>query len=105
MGASVQVCNMPSANIATQISNMEAANGRILDVDIAAETTNLAKQQILVQASASMVAQANTANKSHSLLLGKQKMNLVQFKIFKERITWLLTPNAASECMTHSIKN
>ena len=29
---------------------MEAALGRILDVDIAAETTNLAKQQILVQA-------------------------------------------------------
>ena len=39
---------------------MEAALGRILDVDIAAETTNLAKQQILVQAS--MVAQANSAN-------------------------------------------
>ena len=49
-------------SIATQTSNMEAALGRILDVDIAAETTNLAKQQILVQASASMVAQANSAN-------------------------------------------
>ena len=56
-------------NIATQISNMEAALGRILDVDIAAETTNLAKQQILVQASASMVTQANTANQVALMLL------------------------------------
>jgi flagellin len=45
-----------------QITNMTAANGRIMDVDIAAESANLARQQILVQASASMVAQANTAN-------------------------------------------
>jgi flagellin len=41
---------------------MTAANGRIMDVDIAAESANLARQQILVQASAAMVAQANTAN-------------------------------------------
>ena len=56
-------------NIATQAANMEAALGRILDVDIAAETTNLAKQQILVQASASMVAQANSANQVALMLL------------------------------------
>jgi flagellin len=56
-------------SIATQSSNMEAALGRILDVDIAAETTNLAKQQILVQASASMVAQANSANQVALMLL------------------------------------
>ena len=56
-------------SVATQISNMEAALGRILDVDIAAETTNLAKHQILVQASASMVAQANTANQVALMLL------------------------------------
>ena len=56
-------------SIGTQISNMEAALGRILDVDIAAETTNLAKQQILVQASASMVSQANAANQVALMLL------------------------------------
>ena len=56
-------------NVATQISNLQAAMGRIMDVDIAAETTNLAKQQILVQASASMVAQANTANQVALMLL------------------------------------
>ena len=37
---------------------MTAAHGRIMDVDIAAESSNLAKQQILVQASAAMTAQA-----------------------------------------------
>ena len=56
-------------NLATQITNLEAANGRIMDVDIAAETTNLAKQQILVQASAAMVAQANSANQVALMLL------------------------------------
>ena len=56
-------------NIATQATNMTAALGRIMDVDIAAETTNLAKQQILVQASASMVAQANSANQVALMLL------------------------------------
>ena len=56
-------------NIASQITNLEAAVGRIMDVDIAAETTNLAKQQILVQASASMVAQANSANQVALMLL------------------------------------
>jgi len=50
------------ASVNTQITNLTAANGRIVDVDIATESANLARQQILVQASASMVAQANVAN-------------------------------------------
>ena len=47
---------------------MIAANGRIKDVDIATESTNLAKYQVLVQASASMLAQANT-NSDIALML------------------------------------
>jgi flagellin len=43
-----------------QKSNLEAANGRIIFVYIAAESTRLAKYNVLVQASASMLAQANT---------------------------------------------
>ena len=50
------------ADVETQITNLTAANGRIMDVDIATESAALAKHQILVQASASMVAQANSAN-------------------------------------------
>ena len=57
------------ADVNSQIANLTAANGRIVDVDIAAESANLAKQQILVQASAAMVAQANTANNVALVLL------------------------------------
>jgi flagellin len=51
-------------------SNLEAANGRIVDVDIAEESTRLAKYNILVQASAAMLAQANTAPQTALMLLG-----------------------------------
>jgi flagellin-like hook-associated protein FlgL len=39
--------------------NLEAATSRIMDADMAAESTKLARQNILVQASAAMVSQAN----------------------------------------------
>jgi flagellin len=51
-------------------SNLEAANGRIVDVDIAEESTRLSKYNILVQASAAMLAQANTAPQTALMLLG-----------------------------------
>jgi flagellin len=47
--------------IAQMRTNMKAAYGRIVDVDIAEESTNLAKYNILVQASASMLSQANAS--------------------------------------------
>lgn len=50
-----------SENIAMQKTNMKAALGRIVDVDIAEESTELAKNNILTQASAAMLAQANTS--------------------------------------------
>ena len=59
-GASMSRLRFSSDNIATTKTNMEAANGRIVDVDIASESTRLAKYNVLVQASASMLAQANT---------------------------------------------
>jgi flagellin len=51
-------------------TNLEAANGRIVDTDIASESTRLAKYNILVQASASMLAQANVAPQTALMLLG-----------------------------------
>jgi flagellin len=51
-------------------NNLEAANGRIVDTDIAEESTRLAKFNILVQASASMLAQANVAPQTALMLLG-----------------------------------
>ena len=45
--------------LATKMANLEAAHGRIMDADIALESTRYARQNILVQASAAMTAQAN----------------------------------------------
>ena len=59
-GASMSRLRFAAEEMGRQQSNLEAANGRIVDVDIAAESTRLAKYNVLVQASASMLAQANT---------------------------------------------
>ena len=59
-GGTMSRLSFASDNVTKQSSNMEAAFGRIVDVDIAAESTRLAKYNILVQASAAMVAQANS---------------------------------------------
>ena len=48
--------------------NLSASKGRIADADFAAETGNLAKNQILQQAATAMIAQAN-ASKSSVLTL------------------------------------
>jgi len=56
-------------SMATQENNMRAALGRIEDVDIAAEAANLSKYTILMQASAAMVAQANSTNDVALMLL------------------------------------
>jgi flagellin len=42
-------------------SNLEAANSRIVDVDVAEESTQLARWNILVQSGTSMLAQANSS--------------------------------------------
>jgi len=55
-------------SIIQQRTNMRAALGRMIDVDVAEETTNLAKYQVLSQASASILAQAN-ANTDIALML------------------------------------
>jgi len=48
-------------SLGQQKTNMRAALGRIVDVDMAEESTNLSKYSILSQASASMLAQANAS--------------------------------------------
>ena len=55
-------------SLTRQKTNMRAALGRMVDVDIAEETTKLAKYSVLSQASASMLAQAN-ANTEIALML------------------------------------
>ena len=68
-GGQVRRLNYQLANVESQITNLSAANGRIMDVDIAQESANLARQQVLVQASAAMTAQANTSNDVALMLL------------------------------------
>ena len=60
-GGSVSRLQFSKEEVAAQRTNLEAANGRIMDVDIASESTRLAKFNILVQASASMLSQANAS--------------------------------------------
>lgn len=47
------------SNLDTYSTNLSAANSRIVDVDVASETAEMTKNQILVQAGVSMLAQAN----------------------------------------------
>jgi len=56
-------------SIGQQKTNMRAALGRIVDVDIAEESMNLAKYSILNQAAASMLAQANASSDVALMLL------------------------------------
>ena len=51
-------------------TNLEAAYGRIMDADMALESTRFAKQNVLVQSSAAMVAQANQLTNIALTLLG-----------------------------------
>ena len=57
------------ANLTNASTNLQAGLGRIQDADFAAETTNLAKSQILQQASTAMLAQANAAKQNVLSLL------------------------------------
>ena len=55
--------------MAQQRTNMRAALGRMVDVDIAEESTNLAKYNVLSQGAAAMIAQANATTDLALILL------------------------------------
>jgi flagellin len=50
--------------LAVNKTNLEAANSRIIDVDVAAESTQLARFNILQQSGTAMLAQANQSTES-----------------------------------------
>jgi flagellin len=60
MGASQNRLESKIENLAVYRENLEAANSRIRDVDVASEMAEMTKNQILLQAGASMLAQANS---------------------------------------------
>ena len=57
------------ANLTNASTNLQSGMGRVADADFAAETTNLAKSQILQQASTAMLAQANASKQNVLSLL------------------------------------
>jgi flagellin len=57
-------------NLDITVENLSAANSRIRDTDIAETSSNLAKDTILQQASAAVLAQANTAGQVALKLIG-----------------------------------
>ena len=57
------------SNLNSAVENLSASNSRIVDVDMASEMTEFSKNQILVQAGTSMLAQANQSSQSVLKLL------------------------------------
>ncbi|MFA6286593.1 MAG: flagellin [Opitutaceae bacterium] len=68
-GAEQSRLDFASEVLTVNKANLEAANSRIIDVDVASESTQLARWNTLVQAGTSMLAQANgSAQTALSLL-------------------------------------
>lgn len=59
IGAGISRFEFAARNIETSIANQDAARGEFLDADIAEESTQFASSQVKLQASISVLAQAN----------------------------------------------
>jgi flagellin len=70
LGAFQNRLQSTSQNISNSVENFAAANSRIRDTDLAAESTELAKNGILLQAATSVLGQANTQQQLALKLLG-----------------------------------
>ncbi len=69
LGASQTRLDLAAAGLQVQGENLQSAISRINDVDVATESTQLAKYNILVQAGTAMLAQANLAPQAMLKLL------------------------------------
>ena len=70
LGASTNRLDSTVANLSVTAENLTASESRLRDADIAAESTQFALNQILMQAGISVLAQANFQNQSLLSLLG-----------------------------------
>lgn len=61
-GAAESRLNSVVNNLTSNVTNLSDARSRIADTDYSAETTNLAKAQVLAQASTAMLSQANQSS-------------------------------------------
>lgn len=69
LGASMSRLEYAADNLTNVAQNSSAARSRILDADYAAETTELARTQIIQQAGTAMLAQANQSQQQVLALL------------------------------------
>ena len=70
VGTNLETLNYYDSQVSTLKNNLSGANSRIMDVDVAQESTNYARSNILVQAGTAMLAQANSLPQSVLKLLG-----------------------------------
>jgi flagellin len=70
-GAAENRLTFASNNIQSMSTNLSAANGRIVDVDVASEAATMSKNQVLSQAGISVLAQANQLPQMAFGLIGK----------------------------------
>ena len=69
IGANIESLSYYSDQLGTLKNNLSAANSQIMDVNVAQESTNYAKYNILVQTGTAMLAQANALPQSALKLL------------------------------------
>jgi flagellin len=69
IGANEESLTYYSNQLSSLSNNLQAANSQIADVDVATESTNYAKDNILVQTGTAMLAQANSMPQSVLKLL------------------------------------
>jgi flagellin len=70
VGANVARLNYTAEQVGVLSDSLAAANSRIKDVDVATESAQFARYNILVQAGTAMLAQANTTPQAALRLLG-----------------------------------
>jgi flagellin len=70
IGSNIESLGYYNDQLSALKNNLAAANSRITDVDVAQESTNYAKYNILVQSGTAMLAQANSLPQSVLKLLG-----------------------------------
>jgi len=70
-GTAMNRLDVATSSIQTMRLNISAANSRIRDVDVATETSNLSRNQVLSQAGASILAQTNQLPQLAFGLLGR----------------------------------
>lgn len=69
-GATQSRLNYATELLMVNKANLEAANSRIVDVDVAEESTRMARNNILVQAGTAMLSQANQSAQAALKLIG-----------------------------------